>query len=1196
MEAVVENLSIKISAAAPRVVPTLTNVRQALEGIKEIADKLSPVDQAVTDSISKAAEAISSLATAAGSKKFSDALANMRELSTISFGEVGAAASTPTTMSAIQTAASSYTSAFQEVANTQIEVKSRTVEATNAAADLRREFQAINNTSKQASAANNEVAQSLNRVSTAAKGSTSRIRDFVSSVMRIAKYRFIRSIIRSITDAFREGVQHMYEYSKVAGTSFAPAMDSIATSSRYFKNAIGALVAPLIEALAPALEKVVDYLVGFLNALNQIISALTGKTTWTRAVKVPQNYTGAAKAATKATKELRNAILDIDELHVIDPLKTGGIGAGGSGAIAFSEMFEELPIEQKFIELAELLEKIWEIAKWIGVAFLGWKIASGVVSALQIIGGLFGLNMTGGGGLSFKNILGAIGGLVGVIVAIGGVVVAFGALSTIDGFDELVEGGLEVLEKIFKGIGAIFFELVGVSALAVGLGYAKFTRVVQGVGGLATVITALTGVVVGFGALATIEGFKGFVNDGLGIITTVFQGLSDIFGELIVLSALTVGLGFATLSKVAQGILGLSLVIGVIPGVVSAVGGIMSIKINDFTIQDFVKTGVNTIVAAFDGVWKVADKIAAFAAGAVLLGMAEVSTILTGLAGLTLVILALEVILAAIGGLTNIPGWSKHTAKGAEEIGNVIGKIAATIVDNITGSIANQLPKIGSKLTEFANNAKGFFDMIKGLTQEHVEGLQRTYGIAEGMWVVSQFRVGGLKKLGENLWEFGAYFKGFADYIKDINIGAVQAANETAQALAGLLRVQLSKKTGEDLVAWSATLPAFGKNIKLYGDNISGLKVQAITESGSAVNIVIALSKKVPSGGGLLQDLLGTPDISNWAKKLPPFASAMVDYSNKIANMNVGAVNATSTAINTVIEFARKIPLSGGLFERMAGTRDVEIWSAKLPAFADYMVTYSNKISGLKTDVIDKTSNAIKSVIEFTTLIPNTGGLFQLFTGEKNFVGWASKLVEFGNRFNVFYTKIKDMSMSTVSNFTTGVGNLVTFADRIKTNKSADAMIEFAKAVKRLAESILLLPASRTFALDVIYNAFVSADKKKLYKALELPGWPTMKWKMYASGGLPPVGELFMAREAGPELVGSIGRKTAVASNDQIIEGITQGVMEGMLTASAITRDGGSGSGDVLLIQIGDEVIYNASVKEAKRQAQRSGRAVTVVG
>ena len=61
----------------------------------------------------------------------------------------------------------------------------------------------------------------------------------------------------------------------------------------------------------------------------------------------------------------------------------------------------------------------------------------------------------------------------------------------------------------------------------------------------------------------------------------------------------------------------------------------------------------------------------------------------------------------------------------------------------------------------------------------------------------------------------------------------------------------------------------------------------------------------------------------------------------------------------------------------------------------------------------------------------------------------------------------------------------------------------------------------------------------------------------YASGGFPTTGQMFIAREAGPELVGTIGGKTAVANNDQIIQGIAQGVYDAMVRAnSAISSDG----------------------------------------
>lgn len=52
-------------------------------------------------------------------------------------------------------------------------------------------------------------------------------------------------------------------------------------------------------------------------------------------------------------------------------------------------------------------------------------------------------------------------------------------------------------------------------------------------------------------------------------------------------------------------------------------------------------------------------------------------------------------------------------------------------------------------------------------------------------------------------------------------------------------------------------------------------------------------------------------------------------------------------------------------------------------------------------------------------------------------------------------------------------------------------------------------------------------------------GWSHSR---YATGGFPDVGEMFLAREAGPELVGTIGSKTAVVNNQQIVEAVAKGV------------------------------------------------------
>lgn len=62
----------------------------------------------------------------------------------------------------------------------------------------------------------------------------------------------------------------------------------------------------------------------------------------------------------------------------------------------------------------------------------------------------------------------------------------------------------------------------------------------------------------------------------------------------------------------------------------------------------------------------------------------------------------------------------------------------------------------------------------------------------------------------------------------------------------------------------------------------------------------------------------------------------------------------------------------------------------------------------------------------------------------------------------------------------------------------------------------------------------------------------------YAAGGFPPVGQVFLARERGPEMVGTIGGKTAVANNDQIVDAVSRGVAVAVAQVLNSGRQGGT--------------------------------------
>ncbi len=96
----------------------------------------------------------------------------------------------------------------------------------------------------------------------------------------------------------------------------------------------------------------------------------------------------------------------------------------------------------------------------------------------------------------------------------------------------------------------------------------------------------------------------------------------------------------------------------------------------------------------------------------------------------------------------------------------------------------------------------------------------------------------------------------------------------------------------------------------------------------------------------------------------------------------------------------------------------------------------------------------------------------------------------------------------------------------------------------------------------------------------------------YASGGFPSMGQYFLARENGAEMVGQIGRRTAVANNDQIVSGITNGVEEGNATVVealyAICEQLLAGMADNRTsVVIGDEDIGRANDRYTRGRGQK---------
>lgn len=166
---------------------------------------------------------------------------------------------------------------------------------------------------------------------------------FTSSIGRIALYRLIRSGIKMVTDGFREGMKNAYMWAKEVGNQFAASMDMIKTSTLYLKNSLGAMVAPLINQIAPVIDVVIDKFVDLLNIINQVFALLGGQSTYFRALKYPAEYMEDTAGATgKARKELELWLASFDELNIIPNQKDTGRGSGSADNLDYGSMFEEV--------------------------------------------------------------------------------------------------------------------------------------------------------------------------------------------------------------------------------------------------------------------------------------------------------------------------------------------------------------------------------------------------------------------------------------------------------------------------------------------------------------------------------------------------------------------------------------------------------------------------------------------------------------------------------------------------------------------------------------------------------------------------------------------------------------------------------------------------------------------------------------
>lgn len=220
---------------------------------------------------------------------------------------------------------------------------------------------------------------------------------------------------------------------------------------------------------------------------------------------------------------------------------------------------------------------------------------------------------------------------------------------------------------------------------------------------------------------------------------------------------------------------------------------------------------------------------------------------------------------------------------------------------------------------------------------------------------------------------------------------------------------------------------------------------------------------------------------------------------------------------------------------------------------SDYVEKYTKKVDSNTTST-NKQKDAIKGVGEETdklsgkkaTVSINSKGVEKT---KKDIDGITSKKVKVTA--NAKKGKNFDKTKKDYDDFKTKNANIklnVKNADKLKEVVKNPLLTDIGKksTIKRNVEITFKMKNNFTDNLSGFLNKISTGSKpKKKAKGgiFENGSWHNIA--KYASGGTPNMGQLFYAREAGPELVGTLkGRGTAVINNDQIVASVSQGVSD----------------------------------------------------
>lgn len=640
-------------------------------------------------------------------------------------------------------------------------------------------------------------------------------------------------------------------------------------------------------------------------------------------------------------------------------------------------------------------------------------------------------------------------------------IVAFGiALGLLVGVAYLLTPLATSLSALSKAMIAFGAACLGIGVLVGAIAFAFVTLATVGTAGVAAILAAIAGLIQGFRVMMPLIGeamkaqilmFNDVLKDTGPVITEtvlylidellrqiedyvpsivahlakiiqkIGQAIRDNFGELglgdwigaaiftgiVAASALLVK-GFAAVSKdVPRALLGAAGVAAILV----IVGGIIAAM----TLLDL--NSVMGIAASLSAV---------LLSLSVMIGVLGMMPLTAGLAaGLVLAefIAVMAAIMAALGGLNQIPGFSWLMDEGikvlgqiGEGIGTFVGSIVGAAIERITAGIAES----GTYLSNFMTNLGPFIEGAKSIKSDVLTGVANLAGailllgaaaFVEGVLSLLSLGTGSLASLGTQLALFGPSFAAFAYSISGINAEAVSASAAAIAAISeviatmsrrGILDRALDLFTGSNsLVEFAEGLEPFGAALIAYGKAVRGIDAYTsdIDSSAEVAEDLISIAKTIPNSGGLAGLIAGNNDLKDFAKGMKPFGEALINYGKAVLGIGdyQSDIKKSVNVAEELIKIAEIVPNSGGVLGFIAGNNDLQKFAKNLKPFGEALVDYGTAVHGIseKSSDISASVTAAKDIVSLAAEAKGVANAKDLKKIGDGLVGFATQIKNF---------------------------------------------------------------------------------------------------------------------------------------------------------------------------------------------------------